>query len=250
MHTDSGVSEGPDGRQILKATALFYLNENWRDEDGGELQLYPFPNPPVRVKPKNGRLVIFEPRLVHEVLPNYRRRYCFTLWCAARETARGRAGTAAPLPDIETQTDIELAVRLSEEARQNSGEEIPQHLRVVPRLLRAFFLPEVRPLLVRYAFRHNEMQAAIASHEDGQQKDAMLAGIAEYHRRLAQNPHWLLDLLEAMPRVVATSRAEALQQSDREEASISAAAGDAALDACVWPLELAELVKQHCPWWT
>ena len=116
MHTDAGTRFGAPG-QTLRLTALFYLNEAWHEEDGGgsrlknaltratacdcmlppslshhrpwacadvagELRLFPYPRASVRIAPHGGRLVLFEPRMVHDVLPNFKRRYCFTLWCS------------------------------------------------------------------------------------------------------------------------------------------------------------------------
>lgn len=72
MHTDSGTGMG-DGQTIL-ATALFYLNEGWQPGDGGELRVFPYPHAAEVIAPVAGRLVLFEPRMVHDVLPNYKKR--------------------------------------------------------------------------------------------------------------------------------------------------------------------------------
>lgn len=51
------------GRQVLRVTALFYLNEGWTSEHGGELRVYPYPSAPVKIAPLLGRVVLFHPRL-------------------------------------------------------------------------------------------------------------------------------------------------------------------------------------------
>merc|ERR1712079_266962 len=82
-------------------------------------------------------------------------------------------------------------------------------IEVVPRPLRALFLPELRPFIVRYVYRTCELEAAKRSHSEGDQKDAMLQGIASYHNEMeAFNPRWLLDLLESLPNVAQDASTE------------------------------------------
>uniref|UniRef100_A0A7S0H4Y5 Fe2OG dioxygenase domain-containing protein n=1 Tax=Amorphochlora amoebiformis TaxID=1561963 RepID=A0A7S0H4Y5_9EUKA len=72
--TDAGV----DGRVI---TAILYLNSDWNPGDGGELALYPFPLPTIKVEPISGRLALFSSALMpHRVLPSNVSRHCLTLW--------------------------------------------------------------------------------------------------------------------------------------------------------------------------
>eukprot|EP00435_Cladocopium_sp_Y103_P012205 s2943_g3.t1 len=92
--------DADEGQQVLRVTALFYLNEGWTSEHGGELRVYPYPSPPVKIAPTLGRLVLFHPRLVHEVLPNFRRRYCFTLWCAVERSS----SSSQFMEDLESMT--------------------------------------------------------------------------------------------------------------------------------------------------
>ena len=48
---------------------------------------------------------------------------------------------------------------------------------------------ELRPLLVRYVFREQELESAMRSHDEGPQKATMLMGIKGYHQAmLDQNP--------------------------------------------------------------
>ena len=83
LHFDSDASV--DGRRV---TVLTYLNPDWRDGDGGELVLYPFPlRAPVKVAPKMGRVVLFSAaNMLHSVEParGSNDRLCFTQWFFAR----------------------------------------------------------------------------------------------------------------------------------------------------------------------
>ncbi|CAL1142121.1 unnamed protein product, partial [Cladocopium goreaui] len=223
MHTDSGVSGEEDGRQVLRVTALFYLNEGWTSEHGGELRVYPYPSAPVKIAPLLGRLVLFHPRLVHEVLPNFRKRYCFTLWCAVEQSST----SSHFMEDLESMTCFNQACSVCEKATHL--EKTPRSkLLQVPRPLRCLLLPEVRPLLVRYVFRDCELQSACRSHDEGPQKQEMLEGIGRYHQQMRdENPQWFRQLLEQLPGAeVGTARAARLGS-----------------------YELKEVMRSCCPWW-
>lgn len=74
IHVDSDASNPQDGRSI---TAILYLN----DCKSGELKLYPYPQEPVIVEPKRGRMVLFSSRFMHHrVLPCFEPRVCITTW--------------------------------------------------------------------------------------------------------------------------------------------------------------------------
>eukprot|EP00434_Breviolum_minutum_P032408 symbB.v1.2.028660.t2/scaffold3059.1/size64457/3 len=188
MHTDSGISGEEDGKQVLRVTALFYLNDEWRSEHGGELRVYPYPSVPVKIPPTLGRLVLFHPRLVHEVLPNFRRRYCFTLWCAVNLTQSTTSSNF--MEDLESMTDFNQACMACEKMNSYRAKTSRKDmLQGIPRPLRCLFLPELRPLLVRYVFRDCELQSASRSHDEGPQKQEMMEGIARYHQQMRdENP--------------------------------------------------------------
>lgn len=67
-------------------TAILYLNESWRPEDGGQLRLYDegFHNTQVKfdVLPVANRLLLFwaTEECPHEVLPTQRDRFAMTIW--------------------------------------------------------------------------------------------------------------------------------------------------------------------------
>ncbi|CAJ1345420.1 unnamed protein product [Effrenium voratum] len=194
MHTDSGVLAEEDSTQVLLATALFYLNDGWEEDHGGELRLYPFPLPPKRIAPRNGRLVLFHPRMVHEVLPNFRKRYCFTLWCAG-------APVNSPTEDVDSMTTFAAAAAACE-----AGAALPNAAAsAVPLPLRCLFLPELRPLLV-YVFRDCELQSAVRSHV-GPEREQMLEGI-----------HWL----ELLPAAAADAAAEEISVGPKQLARLMA----------------------------
>ena len=67
-------------------TLISYLNENWEDDDGGELKIYLKNNKSLSVQPKAGTLVCFmSAEFEHEVLPAKRERASLTGWFRKRE---------------------------------------------------------------------------------------------------------------------------------------------------------------------
>lgn len=64
-------------------TAVLYLNDDWREEDGGQMRLYLDPDcrESLDVQPEAGTLVLFlSDRFWHEVLPARRQRLSVTGW--------------------------------------------------------------------------------------------------------------------------------------------------------------------------
>lgn len=67
-------------------SVITYLNDDWRDGDGGELRLYLPDNTTLDVPPRAGTLVcFFSEALPHEVLPASRERISITAWLRLRE---------------------------------------------------------------------------------------------------------------------------------------------------------------------
>ena len=63
-----------------KFSVVTYLNDDWKEEDGGTLVLY-LPPGDVKIAPRWGTTVIFKSDLIeHEVLPANRNRYSVTGW--------------------------------------------------------------------------------------------------------------------------------------------------------------------------
>ncbi|KAI9920268.1 hypothetical protein PsorP6_015380 [Peronosclerospora sorghi] len=73
--------DNPGSPNKRKVTCLLYLNEAWSQLDGGELQLFPFLQPSVRIAPRMDRVVFFQSDLMlHRVLPSHAERYVLTIW--------------------------------------------------------------------------------------------------------------------------------------------------------------------------
>lgn len=69
--------KGDDHRRL---SVIFYLNEDWKEEEGGQVRLY-LPSGPLDVYPIGGRLVCFRSDTIeHEVLPATRDRLSITGW--------------------------------------------------------------------------------------------------------------------------------------------------------------------------
>ncbi|CAN5153352.1 2OG-Fe(II) oxygenase [soil metagenome] len=67
-----------------KISVICYLNENWKEEDGGQLVLH-LSHGPVDVLPAAGKIVCFRSDLIeHEVLPATRERLSLTGWLVDR----------------------------------------------------------------------------------------------------------------------------------------------------------------------
>jgi hypothetical protein len=70
---------GPPNKRAL--TCLLYLNESWKEGDGGELELQPMFKAPVVVAPTMAKFVVFRSdRVLHRVRPAVAPRLCFTVW--------------------------------------------------------------------------------------------------------------------------------------------------------------------------
>ncbi|MGB3749270.1 MAG: 2OG-Fe(II) oxygenase [Rhodanobacter sp.] len=69
-------------------SAVFYLNEDWRETDGGALRLY-LPDGTARdIYPQAGKLLLFlSARFEHEVLPASRDRMSIACWLRQRSLA-------------------------------------------------------------------------------------------------------------------------------------------------------------------
>ncbi|RMX65463.1 hypothetical protein DD238_005341 [Peronospora effusa] len=73
--------DNPGAPNKRKVTCLLYLNESWKQGDGGEVQLFPFLQPTVTIAPKMDRVVLFQSDcMLHRVLPSHSKRYVLTIW--------------------------------------------------------------------------------------------------------------------------------------------------------------------------
>ncbi|NOT75177.1 MAG: 2OG-Fe(II) oxygenase [Cyclobacteriaceae bacterium] len=68
-----------------KLSVILYLNNDWKQEDGGQLRLY-LPEEPIDILPEAGRLVCFRSDLIeHEVMLAKRERLSITGWLTTRK---------------------------------------------------------------------------------------------------------------------------------------------------------------------
>jgi len=64
-----------------RLTVLYYMNEDWREEHGGQLRMYLSDGKHIDIEPIGDRLVVFWSALMeHEVLLSNHERYAMTVW--------------------------------------------------------------------------------------------------------------------------------------------------------------------------
>lgn len=73
-------SDNPAGRDERVISAVFYLNDDWTDADGGALEVVDNHGVHHEVKPVANRLVIFDSNLQHQVQTAHRQRYSIATW--------------------------------------------------------------------------------------------------------------------------------------------------------------------------
>ena len=72
--------DNPAGRNERIISAVYYLNNDWGDNDGGEISLVDKTNITHQISPKADRLVIFDSNLLHQVEKTHRERYSIATW--------------------------------------------------------------------------------------------------------------------------------------------------------------------------
>ncbi|PKG86641.1 oxygenase [Psychrobacter sp. Sarcosine-02u-2] len=73
-------SDNPAGRNERVISAVFYLNDDWSDSDGGALEIVDKHGVHHNVMPVANRLVIFDSDLQHQVQIAHRQRYSIATW--------------------------------------------------------------------------------------------------------------------------------------------------------------------------
>ena len=73
-------SDNPAGRDERVISAVFYLNDDWSDSDGGVLEIVDKHGVHHNVMPVANRLVIFDSDLQHQVQIAHRQRYSIATW--------------------------------------------------------------------------------------------------------------------------------------------------------------------------
>ena len=73
-------------QQDRRISCVYYLNEDWQEQDGGELRLYDTNDRLLQtILPQGNRLVSFNSNLPHEVCTAYRTRYSIAAWLKIRK---------------------------------------------------------------------------------------------------------------------------------------------------------------------
>lgn len=73
-------SDNPVGRDERVISAVFYLNDEWEEKEGGQLSIIDGHKRTHQLLPKANRLVIFDSNLCHQVEIAYRQRYSIATW--------------------------------------------------------------------------------------------------------------------------------------------------------------------------
>ncbi|EKX39892.1 hypothetical protein GUITHDRAFT_158359 [Guillardia theta CCMP2712] len=145
--------DNPGRPNMRKVTCLLYLNEGWKEGDGGELELVPFLGKPVVIEPIMDRMVLFRSDLLlHRVLPNKEARYCLTIWIDAEEG------------HVNRDEDVMLKISRKEE----SIESVVEQLRRSPSqraLSRAIYDQEYKQSILDCMQTSEEVKPMIAAHE-------------------------------------------------------------------------------------
>ena len=191
--------------------------------------------------------MLFEPRMVHDVLPNYAKRYCFTLWCYAA-SASSKAGHGVHEAML-LEPHAAKTVKLAERWRAAQGHRLPYASSGVPAPLRSLFLPELRPWLVQTAYKMEQLSLILHRSEEGPARDRMEKAIRAHHQNLERhNSPWFLDLLEQIPgRTAAKGLRPAAVKGGvaSEESSVLVGDGDMAIRLP----ELQGILHRLACWW-
>nr|WP_315041562.1 2OG-Fe(II) oxygenase [uncultured Moraxella sp.] len=73
-------SDNPVGRDERVISAVFYLNENWGENNGGEILLIDKQKIEQKLQPQGNRLVVFDSNLRHQVEITHRERFSIATW--------------------------------------------------------------------------------------------------------------------------------------------------------------------------
>lgn len=73
------------GTQDRRISCVYYLNDQWQEQDGGQLKLYNESNELLlNLLPTANRLIVFKSDLAHEVCETHRSRFSITGWLKVR----------------------------------------------------------------------------------------------------------------------------------------------------------------------
>ncbi len=72
--------DNPVGRDERIISAVYYLNDDWDVDDGGQISVIDKNQTPSQLLPKANRLVIFDSNLLHQVEITHKIRYSIATW--------------------------------------------------------------------------------------------------------------------------------------------------------------------------
>ncbi|MDO4441264.1 MAG: 2OG-Fe(II) oxygenase [Moraxella sp.] len=72
--------DNPKGRDERVISAVFYLNDNWTADDGGQITVVDKTDKTIQLMPQLNRLVIFGSNLLHQVEITHRQRFSIATW--------------------------------------------------------------------------------------------------------------------------------------------------------------------------
>lgn len=72
--------DNPVGRDERVISAVYYLNDDWGVNDGGQISVYNKHNELQQLLPKANRLIVFDSNLLHQVEITHKVRYSIATW--------------------------------------------------------------------------------------------------------------------------------------------------------------------------
>jgi hypothetical protein len=168
MHFDT--APGVDSRVV---TAIYYVNDQWKPGDGGELVLLPFPyaSPPP-IAPIADRLVLFSSRhMLHYVLPSLAPRHCITFWTYADASVVKQGRPLKP-----ARASPEGTPPSSPGGLDTNGGALPLDEAVALSLL---LRPQLRHHFARLALAKEWAASVVSSHAPSPQREMALLRHAE-----------------------------------------------------------------------
>ncbi|STZ63088.1 Predicted proline hydroxylase [Moraxella lacunata] len=72
--------DNPKGRDERVISAVFYLNDEWGENDGGQITVIDKNEKTHQLLPKANRLIIFDSNLLHQVEITHKTRYSIATW--------------------------------------------------------------------------------------------------------------------------------------------------------------------------
>lgn len=105
-HKDTCYDDKSSRKTCRKLTCLYYLNPDWKDQDGGQLRIH-LNSESWDISPQLDRLVVFRSTDVeHEVLPSFADRLALTVWYYGYESWVSTKPKQQIRPPLMTKPDV------------------------------------------------------------------------------------------------------------------------------------------------